>query len=63
MSFEARMDALAMNLELTVHSVEKTEKVMAAMGSVIESHDRQIGLLIELARTHDARIEKLEGGK
>ena len=57
------MDALAMNLELTVHSVEKTEKVMAAMGSVIESHDRQIGLLIELARTHDARIEKLEGGK
>jgi hypothetical protein len=49
--------------------LDKVETVLAAMGSVIESHDRQLGLLIEMAkdnaaaaRATDKRIADLVSG-
>ena len=60
-SFEERMQALTMNLELTVHAVERLNVTMAAIGATVIAHDGQIGQLLALAQAQNERITRLEG--
>lgn len=61
-SFEKRMEALTMNLELTVHAMESLRTAVISIHSVVEAHDSQIDKLISLAKMQNDRITRLEGG-
>ena len=69
-TFEERLEAIAMNLELaglTAASSEKRmaaneaahEKRMAQLSKSAATHDRQIGKMIAVIAAHDRQIGKL----
>lgn len=60
MTFEERIDAIAMSLELTNQSLEQTRQVLNALAEAQAKTEEIVDKLAMIARSHNDRISRLE---
>lgn len=59
-TIDERLEALAMNLEMLSHTVQETAKIVNMLGQDQAKTEEMLDKLVLVARSHDARIGKLE---
>jgi inosine-uridine nucleoside N-ribohydrolase len=59
-TFEERIDAIAMSLELTNQSLEQTRQVLNALAEAQAKTEEIVDKLAMIARSHNDRISRLE---